>query len=272
MARTAASAPYSTRAVVLRTRNLGEKDRVMTLLSPERGKFDAAARGARGPKSKLAAASQPFMLLRLLLAHGRSLDIVTQAEIEESHRHISADLFKTAWACYLCELSAGVPEHLPDDDLFDLLCVALGHLDAAATAPAVEATGRWFEAKYLALLGYAPTLGRCVACGEKIVVPAEDVSRKLSFSPALGGSLCANCGPRDPGRLTVNVHALRALHKLARVEAPPAPDVLSLTGATRRDLRDCLRRSIFLHCEFKPRSQAFLDDVTATQNLHPNDV
>jgi hypothetical protein len=69
---------YSTSAIVLRNRNLGEKDRIMTLLSPEIGKFSAVAKGARAPKSKLAAVSQSFTHARFLVARGRSLDIATQ--------------------------------------------------------------------------------------------------------------------------------------------------------------------------------------------------
>ncbi|MDQ3813961.1 MAG: DNA repair protein RecO, partial [Armatimonadota bacterium] len=143
MARTAASRPYATRGVVLRVRTLGEKDRIMTLLSPERGKFDAVARGARQAKSKLRAVSQPFVLARFLLVQGRSLDIATQAEIEEAHIHITADLLKTAWATYCCELCDALPEQLPDAALFDLLCVTLGTLDAATNSPAtLEVVGR----------------------------------------------------------------------------------------------------------------------------------
>src|SRR4028118_1295639 len=108
------SGTYSTRAVVLRVRLLGEKDRVMTLLSPELGKFAAVAKGARGTKSKLAAVSQPFVLARFLVARGRSLDIATQAEIENAHVHIAGDLLRTAWATYLCELCDAVPEEQPD--------------------------------------------------------------------------------------------------------------------------------------------------------------
>jgi DNA repair protein RecO (recombination protein O) len=276
MTRTAASAPYLTRAVVLRARSLGEKDRVVTLLSPNYGKFAAVARGARGAKSKLAAASQPFTLARFLLARGRSLDIVTQAQIENAHTHIAADLLKTAWASYLCELCDAVPEQLPDEALFDLFCAALAALDAAPEVPdtslAVEVIGYWFEAQFLTLLGYAPMLGRCVACGEKITVPLEDATRQLAFSPALGGTLCRLCASRDPQRLNVLVQALRLLRQLERASAPPDPNQLFLTSGVRRDLRSCLRRCLVLHLDVKLKSQNFLDDVMAAQTLHTNDV
>jgi len=212
----------------------------MTILSPERGKFAAVARGARGPKSNLAPVSQAFTLARFLIVHGRSLDIVTQAQIENAHTHIATDVLKTAWASYLCELCDTVPEHLPDEMLFELLCVALARIDVAAeTALAVEMVGRWFEAHFMDLLGHAPTLGRCVACGEKINIAATDTTQRLAFSPVLGGTLCQSCGPRDPQRLSLAVQSLRALRRLERAVEPPALEELALSTAARHDLRQC---------------------------------
>ncbi len=256
--KTFSSATYHARAIVLRVRVLGEKDRVMTLLSEERGKFDATARGARGPKGKLMGVAQPFILARFLVAHGRSIDIATQAEIENAHPHIATDLLKSAWATYCCELSSFLPEHLPENELFFLLRDTLSAFDLAAPEQ-VESIGRWFEARYLVLLGYAPQIGRCVACDKKIVVPADDAARRLIYSPSLGGTLCGDCANRDAQRLAVNVQALRALHRLSRA-MEPAP--VELTGNARRDLRDCLRRGLMAHLEIKPKSQAFLDEVT----------
>lgn len=256
--KTFSSATYHARAIVLRVRVLGEKDRVMTLLSEERGKFDATARGARGAKGKLTGVAQPFILARFLVARGRSIDIATQAEIENAHPNIVTDLLKSAWATFCCELSSFLPEHLPEDELFYLLRDALSALDLAPPEQ-VESIGRWFEARYLALLGYAPQIGRCVSCDKKIVVPADDATRRLVYSPGLGGTLCGDCATRDVHRLSVNVQALRVLHRLSRADEPFP---VELTGNARRNLRDCLQRGLLAHLEIKPKSRAFLDEVT----------
>lgn len=260
MPRTFASATYHARAIVLRVRNLGETDRVMTLLSSERGKFDATARGARRPKAKLAAVAQPFVLGRFLLAKGRSIDLATQAEIENAHPHITEDLLKTAWATYCCELATFLPERLPENELFDLLEATLGALDKAESVQ-TDTLGRWFETRYLSLLGYAPQIGHCVSCQKKIAVAADNMTQRLIFSPHLGGTLCGDCASRDSQRLTVNVQALRALHRLNR--SIEAPDAIELTSAARRDLHDCLRNSLLAHIEIKPKSQTFLDEIMA---------
>lgn len=264
MARTFASSTYHARAIVLRVRTLGETDRIMTMLSDERGKFDATARGARRPKGKMSAVAQPFILARFLLAKGRSLDIATQAEIENSHPHITSDLLKTAWATYCCELSTFLPERLPENDLFDLLAATLEALDEAKHEN-VELIGRWFEARYLTLSGYAPQVGRCVSCEKKISVPAEDMARRLIYSPQLGGTLCGDCASHDSQRLTVNVQALRVLHQLSR--SVFSPTAIDLYSGIKRDLHDCLRRGLLAHMELKPKSQAFLDEIMADSTV-----
>lgn len=257
------SRTYPARGVVLRTRAIGEKDRVLVLLTEERGKISAAARGARNPKSKLAAAAQAFTLAKFLIAKGRSLDIVSQVEIENAHTHIAGDLIKTAWASYFCEMCDALPEEMPDPELFELLIVSLSTLDGAAGNDAAEIIGRWFEAKYLAHLGYAPILGRCVACDTKISIAAEETGKAVAFSPALGGTLCHSCSFRDAGRVNANVQALRALRVLERADSPQ-DDILArleMTTQARRDLRDVLQRSLGVHLEVRWKSRAFLDEV-----------
>src|SRR5690606_3880354 len=162
----------------------GEKDRVLILLSAEKGKISAVARGARNPKSKLAAVAQPFTLAKFLIAKGRSFEIVSQAEVENAHTHLAGDLLKTAWASYFCELSDAIPEEMPEEALFNLLETTLQSLNETQTSEQAELIGRWFEGRYLALLGYAPTIGHCIDCGIKIRVPAEETERQLAFSPA----------------------------------------------------------------------------------------
>lgn len=263
MPRTAASAPFPATAIVLRVRPLGEKDRVLTLLCPERGKLAAVAKGARGAKSKLAAVAQPFMLGRFLLAQGRTFAIINQAQIERAHGEISGDNFKTAWASYCCELCDSLPEALPDESAFVLLRETLGFLDEAAPddSAQIELIGRWFEARFLALLGYSPTLGRCMACGVKISVPEDEMTTKIAFSPSMGGTLCASDAARDGNRLNLSVQSLRALHKLERTLTPTIA-VVDLTKQARRDLKTVLRACLQTHLDLRLRSLKFLDQTT----------
>ena len=72
---------WSTDAIVLSRFDLGEADRVLTLITPHEGKVKAIAKGVRRPTSRLGGSVEPFAELRLQLAHGRTFDVVTQVSV-----------------------------------------------------------------------------------------------------------------------------------------------------------------------------------------------
>ncbi|MEP6631406.1 MAG: DNA repair protein RecO, partial [Lapillicoccus sp.] len=76
---------YRDEAVVLRTHQLGEADRIITLLTRERGKVRAVAKGVRRTTSRFGARLEPFMVVDLQCYEGRNLDTVTQAESLATH-------------------------------------------------------------------------------------------------------------------------------------------------------------------------------------------
>ena len=71
---------YQVEAIILKARNLGEADKILTLLTKEHGKLDAVAKGVRKIKSKNRGAVQPFSQSRIMLYQGKNLDTVTQCE------------------------------------------------------------------------------------------------------------------------------------------------------------------------------------------------
>ena len=268
MPRSAASVPYATRALVVRTRPLGEKDRICVLFSPERGRIDAVAKGARGPKSKLAALAQPFVVARFLLITGRSLHIVSQAEIETTHSGLSLNIFATAWAYFVLEVVATIPEGLPDERGFEIVVVALNALENAPDDNAREAAGIWFEIQWLSHQGFAPVIGFCVECARKISAP--DREARLWFAPNLGGTLCEQCSHRDGGALRVAASSLRALHRLERSNRAPASlgeAPFALDADASAELAQCVRRSVLAHVAPRFKSLPFLEELRAARRL-----
>ena len=267
MPRSAASIPYAARALVLRTRPLGEKDRICCLFSPERGRIDAVAKGARGAKSKLAALAQPFVIARFLLVTGRSLHIVSQAQIETVHAALAGDIFKSYWAAFVCEVAATLPEGLPDERGFEIVEVALNALEKAPDDAATEAAGVWFEIQWLAHQGFAPTLGVCLGCGAKIEAPQD---AQLWFAPNLGGSLCDDCHHADAGALRVGAGVLRALHRLSRSRRAPralADPPFELDARGAGELGACVRRGTLSHIAPRFKSAAFLEELRASKRV-----
>ena len=96
---------YHTEAIVLSRFELGEADRVLTLLTPHDGKLKAIAKGVRRPRSRLGGAVEPFAELHLVLARARTFDVITSASVGPRLAVAARELESTATAWYLAELA-----------------------------------------------------------------------------------------------------------------------------------------------------------------------
>lgn len=238
---------YQLTALVLRARDFAEADRLVTLLSPQRGKVSALAKGARRPRSKLAAAVQPFCLCTAQLAVGRNLDIITQCQIIHPFYSLHEDLTRLTYASYLAELvDAFVEPAGGSREIFDLLLAALRRLERGNDP---QLLARAFELRLLAALGYAPQLGECVGCARALPTgPAR-------FSPAAGGTVCDSCSGAAGG-IRLSAPALAALRRFSRggEQALTTP----LPPRLQRELESALRAYIEYRLERPLRTPRLL--------------
>ncbi len=194
---------YRTEAIVLRRKDFGEADRILTLFTPQRGKVRVVAKGIRKPRSRKAGHLELFTCSRLLLAKGRDLDVVTQAETVHAYRPLREDLLRGAYAAYAVELlDRFTPDEQENAELYALLREMLGWLCGAHD---LALTARYYELQLLGLAGFQPELRQCTVGGEKIV--AED----QFFLPETGGVVCPQCGEKTEGSLRVSLSALKVL-------------------------------------------------------------
>jgi DNA repair protein RecO (recombination protein O) len=177
---------YRTEAVVLRRQDIGEADRLLTVYTPMLGKLRLIAKGARRPASRKAGHLELFIHSTLLVARGKSLDIVTQAETLHPYRALREDLERISHAHYVVELlDRFTSEGEENQPVFNLLVETLQHL--CDTDDLLRAV-RYYELRLLALEGYQPQLFRCLGC-EDTVRPVVNY-----VDPELGGVLCPRCG------------------------------------------------------------------------------
>ncbi|MDX1663698.1 MAG: DNA repair protein RecO [Candidatus Promineifilaceae bacterium] len=197
---------YRTEAIVLRRRDFSEADRLLTLYTREYGKVRAIAKGARKPQSRKTGHVELFMRTRFLVAQGRNLDIITQAEMVEAYPALRDDLVRATYASYAVEL---LDRFTPDEDrnlpLYDLLADALRWLE---TAESLLLAARFYELRLLNLSGYRPQLFRCVACDDEIV------EQDQLFSAELGGLLCPGCRAADKNAREISAAAVKVLRYL----------------------------------------------------------
>jgi DNA repair protein RecO (recombination protein O) len=247
---------YPVEAVVMRRLSIGETDRVVTLFTRDRGKIRAIAKGARGPKSRLAGLTEPFTHARLLLAQGQNLEVLTQGEVRSAFAEIRKDLERIGYASYFVELlDTGLEERQPVAELWDLLVAALGVLETATTP---DVLARAFELHTMTLFGYEPSLHACVLDGAPLTLPGS------AFHPLRGGMVCNRCARSTPGAVAVSSATFDALCALA-VEPLVRAARSTLDPEVRAELSRCLLPYVRHHTDAPLRSLQFLDDVSAPQ-------
>lgn len=181
------SRTYKATGINLKSMPLGESDRLLTILTREFGLIRATAPGARKPKSKLGGRSGLFVVNQLLLAKGRSIDKITQAETLESYPGLSRDLAKLTASQYLAELTlCQALSEQPQEELFWLLCEHLTRLERSP-ADAVLAYLAQGIFHLLAWAGIAPQVQACCITQRCLTPNFTDPNWRVGFSASAGG-------------------------------------------------------------------------------------
>lgn len=238
---------YAVNALVIRRRDFGENDRIITLFSLERGKQAAIVRGVRRPGAKMAGATEGLILGHVFLAKGKTFDVVTQVQPQRAYLGLRRNLERLTFALYWCELvDRLVPDGEPNEDLFRLTEFVLGELEASGTP---ETSLRWAEFQLVCLLGYKPIVAVCASCGQRLR------GTWVGFSPSVGGLVCSGCLARTGDSVRLPAAAIEVVRLFVMSAEPP-------TAATNLEWCAKVTRAIWrYHLERDLKSAAFLDEV-----------
>ncbi len=241
---------YRTEGIVLKRSDFGEADRLLVLFTPGFGKLRALAKGVRKVPSRKAGHVEPFMRTQFLVARGRNLDIVTQAEALDTNLGVRADLVRASYAYYFVELVDAFSEEGEENEaLYRLLAEALRRL-AAGDDPVLLA--RFFELRLLTYVGYRPELQRCVSCG------ARHEPGTAFFCASDGGVRCARCSEAAPGAAELSLRAFKVLRYLQDQEYAVVAQ-LTLRPETMREVELVLRQYLTYILERNLKTVQFLD-------------
>ena len=208
----------STPAIVLRTREYGESDKIVTFLSRTAGKFSGIAKGAKRSQRRFPGTLEIFT--HVTLDYRRrphsELAFLDRAVLLQPWPRLVASLERFAAASHVVELADKLTvESEVGDDLYALVVATLARLNAAEPGPA---TLRLFELGALNASGYRPELIVCRGC--RSVLTADRGPVRLIGS--LGGLLCSRCRVRDEGGMLLSPAALGCLGFLQAALGPRA--------------------------------------------------
>ncbi len=227
-ARTRRQRSYRLTGIVLQRRDHGEADRLVTLITPNRGRVTLIAKGARKITSRKAGHLELFTHVRVQVAQARAWDIITQAETLHSYPRLRESLPRTAHAYYMAELLLHfAPEEEADTPLFDLALETLAYLNGSDNLLLVS---RWFEAHLLRITGFQPQLYVCTACRAPLALDIVNY-----WIPAEGGVQCPRCGEGKRHAMSLPPRLLKLMRYL-QVHTFASARTLPVSPETWREL------------------------------------
>lgn len=211
-----------TETIVLRGVDFSETSRIVTFLSPDRGRMACIAKGARRPKSQLAGTLDTFNRLEIVYywKDGRAVQQLGEATVLDGFRGLKSDLEKTTFGALALELAYKIAqENEPSEALYAALARGLKSLDGWTGDARSHCC--WQLWQLLAAGGFEPALEACIECG-------RPVSDAPSFAYS-GGVACPNCG--GDVRLSAQTYAsfcALADSDAGRMRAEAAPAVFGV--------------------------------------------
>jgi len=246
-----------TEGIVLKHTNLGEADRILTILTRNNGKIKAIAKGCRKPKSSLLSSSEVFVFSEFVVYKGANFYHVSQASTRETFYNIRKDLLRLSYATYFAELAESVSdEDIPSERLFLLLAKVLYYLSTGEIPMGLLHVG--YQLKLMDISGYRPNLAKCAICGKS----SEDF---IKFSVNLGGVICGDCSTderlwKDGDVFKISHGTIEVFKFLLNTEISRL-NTKKIDNTIFNEIDKITRSFILSHLDKRFKSLDFLDDI-----------
>jgi len=240
-------AVFETEALILRSYNLAEADKIVVCLSRAAGLIRGVAKGCRKLKNRFGAALEPFTLINLTYYEKEHQELVSfrQVEILKSRFNLSSNASILTGFSYMGDLLIDFsPPHQANDNLFRM---ALACFEAAAETPDdLDAVLRYFEVWLLKLEGFLPDLRMCANCQNSF--GADEVVY-------LGHDLSLRCYQCSQGRGSAVSKRLRTHLRMTEKLSPAkfAEGTREVSGDTKKEMAELTFQIIGRVLERMPR-------------------
>jgi DNA repair protein RecO (recombination protein O) len=238
----------NTDAIVLRTYNLAEADRIVLCLTRDAGLVRAVAKGARRMKSRFGAALEPFTFIKLDFYEKENRELVTisQVEILKSNFDLASHPDSTDALAYIAELVIEfAPPHEANEKLYRMVKACIEALASFADRP--DMVVRYFEVWLLRLAGLFPDLRDCAQCNRRFV---DD---ELVYVDSEAQQQCRACSHGMGTVLSSEIRRrLAATQKLAPVDF--ANSAAELSADAQTELAEFTHRLLVRAMERRPRT------------------
>lgn len=274
-----------TEAVVIKTFNLRETDKIITFFSADFGKIQGIAKGIRKIKSRYSGKLELFTRVRVIFFRKTAVGgfsgthpllRITQVDAIEAFPQLHADFNKIIGASYVAEFLNKVFEEYDNTHqaVYTLVCDTLRVLAASDQLRNILPA---FEIRLLAELGYAPILDHCTVCGKTLGRQAAELPTSppgplsegrrgntefMGFSSAAGGIVCQACKLLKKDSLAISPEAVVILRQLLAADLNAVP-AIALPTEKYREIKNLLANHFHYHLGLSLKTEAFVQKLRA---------
>lgn len=179
---------FTTDVITLRSYNLSESDKIIVMYSKDKGLLRCVAKGVKKPSSKIGSCFDSLIATQVLIAKGKKLDTISQAQGINSFSALRKDFSKLSYAMYCADIinAFSIEDDLGSSEIYELFYNTLSALASSKNKLNTILCAMKFQINLMELLGYGLELDNCIKCncaiGETVV-----------FSKTAGGVLCPDC-------------------------------------------------------------------------------
>lgn len=196
--------------IVIAENNMGDYDKMLTILTPNLGKISCVAKGARKPQSALLAGTQLFCFGEYLMYKGTTTYHINSCETIEVFYNLRTDLDKLKYAVHIDKIIQDVTEE--NQNCYKILQLFLNTLyTISETDKDKDFVLSVFKMRLLCILGFTPRVENCINCKEK--------ENLVKFSIKDNGFKCDACGKQDKSSLEMSQSTKSAI--LYTITSPP---------------------------------------------------
>lgn len=199
-----------TKGIIIAEKMMSDFDKVLTILTPNIGKIECVAKGARRPKSLLMAGTQFLCFGEYLLYKGSDNYSMNSCETIELFYNIRTDLDKLKYAVYITKIINDVTTE--NQNNYRILQLYLNTLYVISnTDKNLELITSIFRLRLMAIIGYKPEINECKICKK-----TEDITK---FSIKDNGIKCRECGKTDKGAIEISQTTKDAIRYIMLADA-----------------------------------------------------
>jgi DNA repair protein RecO (recombination protein O) len=248
---------YKAKGLIIKSYRLGEADKIVKIFTPDMGLISAVAKGAFNMKSRFSGRLELYNVIDCEFSQGRTLDIVSQAEILEIFNGISGDFLKFNYTQSLSEMILKTQsEKAASYNLFKLTYLVIKKMNNIDDSNEVflQMLLIFFMINFSKIMGYAPMLKCCTVCG------CEMLKNPEIFSVKYGGTVCRNCSSGKSGIIFFNDEEMHLLTGLLSCRLEELTD-FKVSYRTSSRILDLMAEYVSFHSEINLSSLAYLKKI-----------